>query len=118
MDAKYTPFDRNTESPEMKADVYQNNTRLRLHRKNQPKIFLETKIQHKDHTFSAPDIPQFNTKNPSVQHRKPLNSTHPSVQHPKPLSSTLKTAKFWRGIEGFLVLNLGVFGVELRGVLH
>ena len=46
MDAKYTPFDKNTESPEMKADVYQNNTRLRLHRKNQPKIFLETKINH------------------------------------------------------------------------
>ena len=89
MDAKYTPFDRNTESPEMKADVYQNNTRLRLHRKNQPKIFLETKIQHKDLTFSAPKIPQFNTEIPQFNTKIPLfNTKNPSVQHQKPLRAT------------------------------
>ena len=67
----------------------------------------------------------FSTQNLPVQHQKPLSSTHPSVQHQKPvsstyqkpLSSTPKTEKFWYGTEGFLVLNWGVFGVELRGVL-
>ena len=50
---------------------------------------FNTSVPHKDHTFSAPKIPQFNSKNPSVQH-PPLFHT-PSVQHPKSLSSTPKT---------------------------
>ena len=29
---------------------------------------FHTSVPHKDHTFSAPKIPQLNTKNPSVQH--------------------------------------------------
>ena len=69
--------------------------------------------------------PQFHTKNPSVPHQKTLSST--------PLSCTPKTPQFHtkkalyrlyiselRGVcwtEGFLVLNWGVFGVELRGTL-
>ena len=53
-------------------------------------------VQHisstqKGHSFSAPKIPQFHTKNPSVP--------HPSVQHQKslsstPFSSTPKTPQF------------------------
>ena len=44
--------------------------------------------RHKDHTFSAPLIPHFNTKNPSVQHRKPYN--------------------FGAELRGFLVWNWGI----------
>ena len=48
-------------------------------------------VQHKDHTFLAPKIPQFNTP-PSVPHPPQFNklrgSTHPSVPHS--LSSTTK----------------------------
>ena len=58
---------------------------------------------------STPKTPQFNTQNPSVPHQKTLSST-PSVPHQEPLS-------FWCGTEMFLVLNWGVFGVELRGFL-
>ena len=57
---------------------------------------FDTSVLHKDHTFSAPKIPQFNTEKPSVQHRKPLSSTqNPSVpQKKKPFSSTPKTPQF------------------------
>ena len=106
---------------------------------------FNTSVPHKNHTFSAPTIPQFNTKNPSVQHRnssvphlKPLSSTLPSVSHRKPLSSTPKPPQFhiknpsvlhqkplWTTHPSVqhqkpvssthpLVLNWGVFGVELR----
>ena len=48
-------------------------------------FFGSSSVQHisptqKDHSFSAPEIPQFHTKNPSVQHN--------------PLSSTPKTPQF------------------------
>ena len=68
-----------------------------------PPQFHTPSVQHisstqKGHSFSAPKIPQFHTKNPSVQH-KPLSSTpknpqfhppqfhtkNPSVPHKKPL---------------------------------
>ena len=49
---------------------------------------FHTSVPHKNHTFSAPKIPQVNTKNPSVQHQ------NPSVSHQKPLSSTPKDV-FW-----------------------
>ena len=102
---------------------------------------FNTSVPLLDHTFSAPKIPQFHTKNPSVQHQNPLSSTPktpqfktpPSVPHLKPLSSTHPSGKievelrgFWCGTEecvelrGFkcgtegVVLNWGVFGVELR----
>ena len=32
---------------------------------------------HKDHAFSAPKVPQFNTKNLSVHHQNPLSSKPP-----------------------------------------
>ena len=41
---------------------------------------FNTSVPHKDHTFSAPKMPQFNTKNPSFP-------PPPSVPHQKPLSS-------------------------------
>ena len=46
---------------------------------------FNTSVPHKDHTFSAPKIPQFNTKNLSVTNQKP---------------------------EGLLVWNWGVCGTE------
>ena len=94
--------------------------------------------------LSSTQPPQFHTINPSVQHRNPLRSTqktpqshplsstrspqfyteNPSVPTP-PLSFTPKTPQFhtkkssiyalYKGTEGFLVWNWGVFGVELRG---
>ena len=71
-----------------------------------PSVPHPPSVQHissiqKGQSFSAPKIPQFNTKNPSVQHN-PLSSTpktpqfhtkNPSVQH-NPLSSTPKTPEF------------------------
>ena len=36
---------------------------------------FNTLVPHKDHTFSVPKIPQFHTKNPSVQHQNSLSST-------------------------------------------
>ena len=43
-----------------------------------------------------------------------------SVQHQKPLSSKQKMTKIasYKRAEGLLVLNWGIFGVELRGVLN
>ena len=102
---------------------------------------FNTSLPLLDHTFSAPEIPQFHIKNPSVQHN-PLSSTpktpqfhtknpsvthqNPSVTHLKPLSSThtpqfAYIELFLCGTEGFLVWNWGgrtcwVFGVELRKV--
>ena len=69
---------------------------------------FSTLVPHKDHTFPAPKITQFNKKNSSVQHQnpsdqnqKPLSSTSPSVPHrkllsstPNPLSSLPKTPQF------------------------
>ena len=85
-----------------------------------------TSVPLLDHTFSAPEISQFNTKNSPVQHN-PLSSTSktpqfntktPSVPHQKPLSSTPLTSTpkklyiselysdfFWCGTEGFLKWN-------------
>ena len=63
---------------------------------------FNTSVPHKDHTFSVPEIPQFHTKNPSVQHT-PLRSTPKTpqfntktllVRHQNPLSSTPKTRQF------------------------
>ena len=91
-----------------------------------------------DHTFSAPKIPQFHTKNPSVQHKSlsstpktpqfhPLSSTsktpqfntHPSVQHQKPLSSTPKTSQFKTSVKlrcvelrGFRCGTEGIWGLK------
>ena len=81
---------------------------------------FNTSVLHKDHTFSAPKIPQFNTKSPSVPHQKPLSSPHPSVPHQKPLYSThlsvphrlYRAIGFWCETEGFLVWNWEVFSTE------
>ena len=76
---------------------------------------------------STPKTPVIHTKNPSVQHQKPLSSSHFSVSlqkalssthllvpHQRPLSSTQPsvlrgfwclTEGVWCGTEGFLVLN-------------
>ena len=62
---------------------------------------FNTLVPHKDHTFSAPKILQFHTKNPSVQHQNPLSSTpktprfhteNPSVPHQKRVTHK-KTSK-------------------------
>ena len=44
---------------------------------------FNTSVPHKDQTISAQKIPQFNTKNPSVQHQNPLSSTQkkPSLRN-------------------------------------
>ena len=101
-------------------------------------------VQHmsstqKGHSFSAPKISQFHTKNPSVQHtpqfhtKKTLCSTpktpvfQPRVPHQKLLgstpSSTPKTLQFHTKKSSVqhtpqtkTVLNWGVFAVELREV--
>ena len=47
---------------------------------------FNTSVPLLDHTFSAPKIPQFHTKNPSVPHQKPLSSTPKTPQfHTKKL---------------------------------
>ena len=80
-------------------------------------------VQHisstqKGHSFSAPKIPQFHTKNPSVPHQKTLSST-------PPLSSTPKTPQFHtkklytNELYSYFSLReveLRVFEVEMRGV--
>ena len=95
-------------------------------------------VQHKNHTFPAPKIPQFHTNNSSVQHQSlpiphtpQVNTNSSSVQH---TPQTVKLAyielfvlSFLCWTEGlwvlnwgacwnewFLVWNWGVFGVELR----
>ena len=108
------------------------------------KIFLKlfstsqfnTSVPHKDHTFSTPRIPKFNTKNSLVQHQNPSvpHQRTPSVPLPRQfhfrLSSTqklpqfhtenppvqdLKPLQFHTKMFWFSVLNWGVFGVEPRG---
>ena len=64
-------------------------------------------VQHKDQTFSAPKISQFNTKNLSVQRRKPKTL----VWNWGGFGGELRG--FWCWTEGG-VLNWEVFGVELR----
>ena len=100
---------------------------------------FNTSVPHKDHTIAAPKIPQFNTKNSSVQHIPQFQTNNPSVQHQKSLSSTPKTPQFntktpsvqlrkpfgfthflvWNWVvcwtELLLVWNWGVFRVALRG---
>ena len=95
---------------------------------------FNTSVQHKEQTFSEPEIPQFNTKKPFVQHpfqfNNPLSSTHPSVRHTPhfntPLSSTTPSVQHQKPFSSsywwFFLLNLGVCWtegcVELRGVLN
>ena len=82
-----------------------------------PQFHTDPSVQHKDYTFSATKISQFNTKNPTVQHEKFLSSIV------KPLSSTqffyieLRDFRCWS--EGFSALNWAllnwrVLSVELR----
>ena len=74
------------------------------------------------------EIPQFNTKNPSVQHTPQFNTKTPSVQHQEPLSSThlnwgvcgnkgcVELRGFWCGTEGVSgAVKEWPFCVELRG---
>ena len=60
-------------------------------------------VQHKDHTFSALKIPPFNSKKPLSSTHPQFNTKNPSVQH----------SFFYVELRG--VLNWGIFGVELRG---
>ena len=59
-----------------------------------PQFHTAPSVQHKDYTISTPKTPQFQIKNPSVQHNPhfntPLSSTNPSAQQQKLLSSTQK----------------------------
>ena len=73
-------------------------------------------VQHinstqKDHSFSAPKIPQFHTTNPSVQHTPQFHTENPSVPNPKLLSYRLKTAQF----NTTLRQKIAEGYVELRG---
>ena len=73
-----------------------------------PRQFRTPSIQQisstqKGHSFSAPKIPQFHTKNSSVQHAPQFHIKNPSVQHREP-----------RVNRGYTVLNWGVFDIELR----
>ena len=68
---------------------------------------FNTSIPHKDQTFLAPKIPQFNTNNLSFQHE------NPSVPHQKPLSSTPKPPHFH--IKNSSVPHTDKNFVELRG---
>ena len=72
---------------------------------------FNTSVPNKYNTFSA-------TKNPSVQHTPQFNAKNPLVQHQKALSSTPKFFDFRCWTEGFLMRNWGAFGVELRSVLN
>ena len=49
---------------------------------------FNTSVPHQDHTFLALKIPQFHTKNLSVQHTSEFSRKTPSVLHQEPLSST------------------------------
>ena len=85
--------------------------RIRIFGTSTPQF--HTSVPYKDHTFSAPKIPQFNTKIPQ------FHTENPSVPHQKLLSSTDPTEGFSvrnRGVFGFL--NSRVFGVELRATLR
>ena len=89
-----------------------------------------TPFKHQKSLSSTPKTPQFNTKNPSVQHqnlsvphRKPLSSTSPSVLHKKPLGSTPSQFQTKNpsvqhlnpfGVKLRVVWNWEAFGVELR----
>ena len=82
-------------------------------------------VQHRKPLSSTPKslsstqkTPLFNTQTPSVSHQNPLSVTSKTLQFHTPLSSTPKTPQFHTPqakTEGFLVLNCGVFGFELRG---
>ena len=79
-------------------------------RNTYPLVHTDPSVQQSVHTFSAPKIHQFNTKDPSVQHTSQLNTflslTHPSVQH------TLTFNK------GFLVLNSGFVVLNRNVQVH
>ena len=65
-----------------------------------------SRVPHKDHTFSAPKIFQFTTRNPSVQH----------------LNQCVELRGFWCGTEGCVEVKDCWCGteryVELRGMLN
>ena len=74
-----------------------------------------TPLQPPKSHSSTPKPRQFHTKNPSVSHQKPLSST-PKKGHCKARSYIAFLVWNWGGggSEGFLELNWGVFGLELR----
>ena len=88
---------------------------------------FNTSVQHQDHTFSAPKVPQFHTKNPSVPpppsstpKTPQFNTKTPSVQPPQfhtknpPVQHTPQFHRLYRAIFCLRgTLNLGVFSVEL-----
>ena len=64
-----------------------------------PPQFHSPLVQHisstqKGHSFSALKIPQYHTKNPTVQHTPQFHTKKTQVPHLKPLSSTPKTPQF------------------------
>ena len=88
-----------------------NNTSNRAPLSSTPPSVQHISSTQKGHSFSAPDITHFHTKNSSVQHIPRFNTKNPSV----PYTPQFNTSSVcWT--EGFLVWNWGVFGVELRGV--
>ena len=68
--------------------------RLKVRKRSNPQFHTDPSVQHISSTYgphlSAPKIPQFHTKNPSVQHQNPLSSTPKTPQFHLPLSSTPK----------------------------
>ena len=101
-------------------------TRIRVPLNSAPSQF-NTWVQHKDHIFSAPKIPEFNTKKPLSSTRKTPQSTPKTPQFNTSLNSTPKTPQFntvffgvelrvfWCWTEGFWVLKRYGPCVELKG---
>ena len=80
-----------------------------------------TPFHHPNSLSSTPETSQFNTKNPSVPHPKPLITTRPSVPNQNTLSSTPKTPQFNTSLsyflsEGFMVWNWGGFWCKTEGL--
>ena len=78
---------------------------------------FKTSVPHKNHTFSAPKIRQFNTKIPQFHSAltstpKPFGSTSKTSQFNTPLSSTPKTPQFHTPLSSTQFLSEGC--VELR----
>ena len=68
-------------------------------------------VEHNDHTFSAPKIPQFNASITSTPKTPQFNTFLGSTPETPQFRSVLRG--FWCWTEALLVLKWGVYGVEL-----
>ena len=132
---------RTINSRDTKSQVRHQFLEYRVPLSSTPPSFQHISSTKKGHSFSAPEIRQFHTKNPWDPHQKPLSSTQKTLQfhtqtpqfHTKTLqvhtenpsvpyipqfntllSSAPKTPQLKK--IALFVLNWGIFGVELRCV--